>query len=261
MWKHPRLRGEDHLRQTIGDSRAETPPLTRGRLFSRSAPSGRAGNTPAYAGKTKPPRAALLLLGNTPAYAGKTWRKSLSGGMRWKHPRLRGEDVHRERDTENGVETPPLTRGRRDYLTDPTAPRRNTPAYAGKTNRPRPAQGASWKHPRLRGEDPHLGAHQRTLQRNTPAYAGKTFRGSREAFRVKKHPRLRGEDATELAAGGVALGNTPAYAGKTARTLSHESKGRKHPRLRGEDSSAICSRESGRETPPLTRGRRHQRRV
>ena len=70
----PAYAGKTERVVAVTNEPQETPPLTRGRLFSRSAPSGRAGNTPAYAGKTKPPRAALLLLGNTPAYAGKTCR-------------------------------------------------------------------------------------------------------------------------------------------------------------------------------------------
>ena len=54
-WKHPRLRGEDHVPR-----RFHVRPL---------------GNTPAYAGKTQVTGIERRFDRNTPAYAGKTQRK------------------------------------------------------------------------------------------------------------------------------------------------------------------------------------------
>ena len=171
----------------------------------------------------------------------------------------------------------------------------NTPAYAGKTNRPRPAQGASGKHPRLRGEDelrapvgglaletPPLtrgrlfyGVHDGFGTGNTPAYAGKTREAVPDRPPFSKHPRLRGEDGhclnfkvivvetppltrgrPDIDSGLIhSVGNTPAYAGKTGRPLTPATRPRKHPRLRGEDKSWNHHHCRRSETPPLTRGR------
>ena len=49
--------------------------------------------------------------------------------------------------------------------------------------------------------------------------------------------------------------NTPAYAGKTRAARSSSCRSRKHPRLRGEDKYVRRVKETGLETPPLTRGR------
>ena len=48
------MRGEDGLQVTFQTGEQETPPLARGRRAAGDLPDGRAGNTPAYAGKTKP---------------------------------------------------------------------------------------------------------------------------------------------------------------------------------------------------------------
>ena len=91
-WKHPRLRGEDASALAFSLSQSETPPLTRGRLLSRLQVSRRAGNTPAYAGKTP---------------------RTRRGACRdQKHPRLRGEDKRSSLASNPRAETPPLTRGR-----------------------------------------------------------------------------------------------------------------------------------------------------
>ena len=53
--KHPRLRGEDLACFLSSFAIQETPPLTRGRLELRLRRYRAAGNTPAYAGKTRIP--------------------------------------------------------------------------------------------------------------------------------------------------------------------------------------------------------------
>ena len=113
--KHPRLRGEDEgYPRTISDAQ-ETPPLTRGRQGARHL--------------CRPVR------GNTPAYAGKTRCLPWFHEVLWKHPRLRGEDFLKRLRLLLNPETPPLTRGRPVSRSGRHEVVRNTPAYAGKTDR------------------------------------------------------------------------------------------------------------------------------
>ena len=172
--KHPRLRGEDGFAPVALSYITETPPLTRGRLRESfdALPSQR----------------------NTPAYAGKTFTQCLALAKLWKHPRLRGEDEVHKTARPRLSETPPLTRGRPRMLDQEALAKRNTPAYAGKTQGARHWCRPGQKHPRLRGEDVLLWTYcfscRETppltrgrpfdccsscfLRRNTPAYAGKT---------------------------------------------------------------------------------------
>ena len=194
LWKHPRLRGEDHGKARRRADRRETPPLTRGR--------------------PDPDTVTSEDIRNTPAYAGKTDSIATRQSSAWKHPRLRGEDRKLRPQQARDFETPPLTRGRRLRAACRQAHAGNTPAYAGKTSRPPHARSPPEKHPRLRGED-KLSAEGVILpqetppltrgrlagplgikgtSRNTPAYAGKTARRRKRSPDTWKHPRLRGED-------------------------------------------------------------------
>ena len=213
--KHPRLRGEDSLVFVPNGKGEETPPLTRGRLYSGVLGAEATGNTPAYAGKT--PLNVLFAV------------------MVWKHPRLRGEDLKAAKAFEKLSETPPLTRGRHEARRVVQLSFRNTPAYAGKTTAlPSPACSPE-KHPRLRGED-RSGRHEVVIANgNTPAYAGKTP-GVKDPHKLplETPPLTRGRpDATCFQA--LLNRNTPAYAGKTKKFA--------------ELLDGI------KETPPLTRGR------
>ena len=173
--KHPRLRGEDRPIVFHHCNITETPPLTRGRLkvYCREESSD----------------------GNTPAYAGKTNRAVLNGRDDEKHPRLRGEDCPQSATKSYELETPPLTRGRRDETISKLLPPGNTPAYAGKTGSCGFGDAVEEKHPRLRGEDSTYGLLNRPAGGNTPAYAGKTDRSDEGNRGLRKHPRLRGEDS------------------------------------------------------------------
>ena len=53
LWKHPRMRGEDHRHRTAGAFALETPPHARGRHPLVFHSSSSIGNTPACAGKTR----------------------------------------------------------------------------------------------------------------------------------------------------------------------------------------------------------------
>ena len=160
---------------TVQWLQTKTPPLTRGRRVRILPAAPHKRNTPAYAGKTAstsavpaapmetPPltrgrhllgRLGRGVQGNTPAYAGKTDLKSVTERLEGKHPRLRGEDRTASPILLRTPETPPLTRGRQAGVHFEPFFVGNTPAYAGKTPRTRREPKGTWKHPRLRGEDP-----------------------------------------------------------------------------------------------------------
>ena len=113
-------------------------------------------------------------MGNTPAYAGKTPSSLRDFPAHRKHPRLRGEDPGAILLMTDETETPPLTRGRHLVKSISSSYLRNTPAYAGKTQREDHERSAPWKHPRLRGEDLNADKTVESEAGNTPAYAGKT---------------------------------------------------------------------------------------
>ena len=152
--------------------------------------------------------------GNTPAYAGKTGIYRGYIRITGKHPRVCGEDCHTPLTALSAEETPPRMRGRPLELAYGVFSQGNTPAYAGKTCHQRPTCGRLRKHPRVCGEDPvavclyptppetpprmrgrlagPFGADLPT--RNTPAYAGKTAGGTAGGRHTRKHPRVCGED-------------------------------------------------------------------
>mgnify|MGYP007100369607 CR=1 FL=1 len=173
------------------------------------------------------------------------------------------------------METPPLTRGRRDQVIFGEKRGRNTPAYAGKTGTPLRSARPGQKHPRLRGEDntkviqneslletppltrgrPIVSDRRGDSLRNTPAYAGKTENQSRKAYRPEKHPRLRGEDIRPRAKRRYVLETPPLTRGRLMGRISIGWGFWKHPRLRGEDEACDLKLSPCEETPPLTRGR------
>ena len=254
--KHPRLRGEGSpFRDSLG-SQWETPPLTRGRQWSPGCRGRYAGNTPAYAGKTR--RLGCIAI------------------LSRKHPRLRGEDCTRETCPRRKLETPPLTRGRLADLEIAADEGRNTPAYAGKTRFPSHDIRSRGKHPRLRGEDRSLQEQRRDLSEtppltrgrlncaipedaahgNTPAYAGKTGLKKLHRRTNQKHPRLRGEDLNLHITKTPVLETPPLTRGRRGGGDCDAGTGQKHPRLRGEDPPLEIVEVYRPETPPLTRGRR-----
>ena len=132
------------------------------------------------------------------------------------------------------METPPLTRGRRNCGLGREHGIGNTPAYAGKTGRREDGRHDHGKHPRLRGEDLYSPSGVSPILETPPLTRGRRL--------SERHRQL-------------AAGNTPAYAGKTSRSVSGITRPKKHPRLRGEDSPLRWRSKGSTETPPLTRGR------
>ena len=110
---HPRLRGEKTNRFQKGNAARGSPPLTRGKVDSRSA--------------------SFALRRITPAYAGKSYLYRVDAQCPKDHPRLRGEKDTSDGLTRRLVGSPPLTRGK--DMPDPKSLQwsRITPAYAGKS--------------------------------------------------------------------------------------------------------------------------------
>ena len=114
---HPRLRGEKALMESFILYITGSPPLTRGKgLFLRRCGSA-AGITPAYAGKSKS-------------------EKRLESRKR-DHPRLRGEKSSGNDSNVPCAGSPPLTRGKVSPVMAYETEEGITPAYAGKSSRPR----------------------------------------------------------------------------------------------------------------------------
>ena len=147
----------------------------RGKPSGHSEKTTRAGNIPAYAGKTpgsgcgcpggwgtSPRMRGKRLLnrplpapqGNIPAYAGKTVRDPHMCFNAGEHPRVCGENLHSEKCSHNIAGTSPRMRGKRKGATLISAERRNIPAYAGKTSGPMPQSSRAPEHPRVCGENP-----------------------------------------------------------------------------------------------------------
>ena len=131
-------------------------------------------NIPAYAGKTKvravfacqalgtSPRMRGKLevctpsakdSGNIPAYAGKTLRNSRSAPQYAEHPRVCGENQQRARLYLNLGGTSPRMRGKPTVASMVSRPKRNIPAYAGKTTLHHSAKWSGAEHPRVCGEN------------------------------------------------------------------------------------------------------------
>ena len=130
---HPRLRGENYQNSRWNDINQGSPPLARGKQRNGIAGGIQPGITPACAGKT--------------LFRGKNRVRSQD------HPRLRGENVIRTRVSYSVAGSPPLARGKPDFLHRSVGRTRITPACAGKT--PSRLKGCSGlkDHPRLRGEN------------------------------------------------------------------------------------------------------------
>ncbi len=112
--------------------------------------------------------------------------------------------------------TLPRMRGKHSLSPFPRRLRRNTPAYAGKTDACEIPNSAAWEHPRVCGENVRR-ISAKVLSRGTP-------------------PRMRGKLSTEVPVI-VVVRNTPAYAGKTDPRQSMRGEEKEHPRVCGENAS------------------------
>ncbi len=190
---HPRSRGEHAGRGRERGAHRGPPPLARGTRRRGQPPCGRARTTPARAGNTR--------------------RGRPGGWCRADHPRSRGEHASSERARSSSAGPPPLARGTHPPFDGVDRGRRTTPARAGNTRAPSPADRSPSDHPRSRGEHaanslaarsragpPPLARGTRRLlhvresgARTTPARAGNTTTGDPDSSRSADHPRSRGE--------------------------------------------------------------------
>ena len=215
-------------------------------------------------------------LGLIPAYAGRTKRPRATGGHHQAHPRLRGADAKARSPEATGSGSSPLTRGGPRKISPKPINAGLIPAYAGRTAECGRMWSSSRAHPRLRGADNREELNQRTQAGSSPltrgglveqfnvarvhglipAYAGRTQFGGHSPRGRRAHPRLRGADRTldtgvgehrgssPLTRGGrqtsqsqLRLGGLiPDYAGRTPAHLAVAPSIRAHPRLRGADS-------------------------
>ena len=109
-----------------------------------------------------------------------------------------------------------------------------TPAYAGKSRRPRKRYCSRWDHPRLCGEK-HTGCRSSHFESGSP-------------------PPMRGK-AKSRKNSSTSIRITPAYAGKSLARLSQRSNVWDHPRLCGEKISSRNPRCNGSGSPPPMRGK------
>ena len=192
--KHPRIRGENDIRQPLTQVISETSPHTRGEHRFGSDVSKASRNIPAYAGRT--------------CWIPKSEEESRN------HPRIRGENSLHVGWVCSAAETSPHTRGERLASMHHALAFGNISAYAGRTHKGFDERGRCRKHPRIRGENkgcsnasrlraetsPHTrgelcfeGRHGNSVG-NIPAYAGRTRSKRLTTTHAQKHPRIRGEN-------------------------------------------------------------------
>ena len=169
------------------------------------------------------------------------------------------------------------------------------PAHAGKTGKRHWSVRCRWAHPRSRGENAAMRAHEQLnggsspLTRGKrrwrgcswwgvrliPAHAGKTAAVRRRPGRVRAHPRSRGENRSSSAPWLVGCGSSPltrgkltltipvscviglipAHAGKTRARRRGQTRWEAHPRSRGENVVQTVDGEGNLGSSPLTRGK------
>ena len=152
---HPRLRGEKMLLFRLFRPDKGSPPLTRGKDSDKRRMSSGVRITPAYAGKSRPPRGFYL--------------------FEQDHPRLRGEKVYLAKCLPVYVGSPPLTRGKVVSISSMGESSRITPAYAGKRREGGAKIFPTWDHPRLRGEKPAPKEKAEKIEGSPPLTRGKGY--------------------------------------------------------------------------------------
>ena len=191
---HPRSRGENAVSFEPSESRKGSSPLTRG--------------------KRTRDLLETIGVGLIPAHAGKTARPVRRKGLRWAHPRSRGENHWQEWALAQIPGSSPLTRGKPLHTRLCRGVHRLIPAHAGKTH-----AGCGWHdyrqaHPRSRGEN--------------------WGRLVALAFECGSSPLTRGKRAGPSIAG-AQLRLIPAHAGKTHAAATRTDHRQAHPRSRGEN--------------------------
>ena len=154
-------------------------------------------------------------------------------------------------------------------------PRRNIPAYAGKTSMCGLARFKVEEHPRVCGENTQqnkfssarIGTSPRMrgkhlldfvvqmFDRNIPAYAGKTSYSQQSYRKLKEHPRVCGENSGLFFMCSRSGWNIPAYAGKTGCSGELNDFVTEHPRVCGENPWWLLPQPFLSGTSPRMRGK------
>ena len=130
-----------------------------------------------------------------------------------------------------------------------------TPAYAGKTVKPRFTYCCPWDHPRVCGKDCRIAPAGLVCAGITPAYAGKTATDAPDcSVRSGSPPRMR-ERLLLVLSFFSSPRITPAYAGKTCNLHKGGSGIRDHPRVCGKDLRIRMPSHVHEGSPPRMRER------
>ena len=158
------------------------------------------GGTPAIGGTSPRMRGKRSLMlpcffasRNIPAYAGKTALVESGDPLKMEHPRVCGENQGQAMPMPWNIGTSPRMRGKRCVLHPIITPRRNIPAYAGKTKRTPTVVTRPAEHPRVCGENP-VDAHAVAAEDGTsPRMRGKHCCTRRQHFSDRNIPACAGK--------------------------------------------------------------------
>ena len=179
-------------------------------------------------------------MGSPPRMRGKLFDIYLMHFLRQDHPRVCGENLLIHCPYLYSLGSPPRMRGKLTAKPFFFTRFGITPAYAGKTQRPRISLSVIQDHPRVCGENVFrdqlgknlMGSPPRmrgklmlfpsfqSVSRITPAYAGKTKHAANRVNLLRDHPRVCGENRLSLTARCRREGSPPRMRGKPSITLS-----------------------------------------
>ena len=189
-------------------------------------------------GKERPSLPTVISTGITPAHAGKSSVPRAAVGFKRDHPRPCGEKISGRRLRSYGGGSPPPMRGKVCAARRGGISRGITPAHAGKRRLTPPSSYVIQDHPRPCGEKgiispPHLSrvgspppmrgkavSLQRAPQRGriTPAHAGKRWYARSYHIAREDHPRPCGEKRPAFSGKCKRMGSPPPMRGKVGAT-------------------------------------------
>ena len=170
---HPRVCGENLALSARIDLRTGSPPRMRGKRKVSFRKSKALRITPAYAGKTHQHVHRTNQHQDHPRVCGENTARHSKPKRTQDHPRVCGENAKRVIAGTRQHGSPPRMRGKLVVLSSCCAPRRITPAYAGKTGKliGLPANRAD--HPRVCGENTNQVKSQLRQVGSPPRMRGK----------------------------------------------------------------------------------------
>ena len=151
--------------------------------------------------------------------------------------------------------SPPPMRGKAHQKRVAAADKRITPAYAGKSRKPRHRRKPVQDHPRLCGEKAHWYGRIPPILGSPPPMRGKGIPRNSAVFDIEDHPRLCGEKAAVCLVSKPPEGSPPPMRGKDKRAGIQFGAGGITPAYAGKsDFSCLCTSLS-RGSPPPMRGK------